>query len=261
MSLVSIIMPCFNSEDFISSAIDSVLSQTYTNWELLVCDDKSEDKSLMVINKYIELDPRIKLISNCYSKGAPGARNSALDSASGRYIAFLDSDDMWYSKKLEQQISFMSNHQIAFCYSYHDVMDENGFLIGTYLAPSEVNLRKMKISNFIPCLTVVYDSKILGKIHQPAIEKRNDFALWLMILNGGAIKSAKCLPEVTAKYRSNSYGLSSNKFDSLFFFRRCLTEYGGCSKLEANFYSILYIILIIIKKKFINIYNWIAIKL
>jgi teichuronic acid biosynthesis glycosyltransferase TuaG len=260
MALVSIIMPSFNSEKFIGSAIDSVIAQTYANWELLICDDGSVDNSRSVINSYVELDSRIKLISNYYSKGAPGARNSSLDSALGRYIAFLDSDDLWYPDKLEQQIDFMEKFQIAFCYSYNDVMDENASFLGSYMAPSKVNSQKMKLSNFIPCATAVYDSKILGKVYQPEIIKRNDFALWLKILNGGVVATAHCLPISTAKYRANSYGLSSNKLDALLFFRRCLTEYGQCSRQEAYVYSILYLILIVFKKQFSNLYNWIVVR-
>jgi len=259
-NLVSIIMPCFNSEVFLREAIGSVLQQTFSNWELIICDDGSTDESVLVASEYAELDSRIRLTDNIYSKGAPGARNSSLDVASGRYIAFLDSDDVWYIDKLEQQIGFMEKFQIAFCYSYHDIMDENSSFLGSYMAPSKVNSRKMKLSNFIPCLTAVYDSKILGKVYQPEIIKRNDFALWLKILNGGVVDTAHCLPISTARYRANSYGLSSNKLDSLLFFRRCLTEYGQCSRQEAYVYSILYLVLIVVKKKFIILYNWIVVR-
>ena len=107
-NLVSIIMPCFNSEIFLREAIDSVLNQTFSNWELIICDDGSEDKSVLVASQCVALDSRIRLIDNIYSKGAPGARNSSLAVASGRYIAFLDSDDVWYIDKLEQQIGFMA---------------------------------------------------------------------------------------------------------------------------------------------------------
>ena len=261
MPLVSIIMPSYNSEKFLSCAIDSVRAQTFKNWELIVCDDSSTDKSVLIAREYEALDQRITLIENSYSKGAPGARNSALDLAAGRYIAFLDSDDVWYIDKLEQQISFMKKYQIAFCYSYHDLMDENSSFLGSYKAPIKVNSSKMKLSNFIQCLTAVYDSKVLGKVYQPEITKRNDFALWLKILNGGVVDVAYCLPSATAKYRSNSYGLSSNKLDSLLFFQRCLTDYGQCTRLEAYAYSIFYLVLIVIKKKFIKIYNWITVRL
>ena len=256
MDLVSIIMPSFNSEKYVGSAIDSVLVQTYDNWELLICDDGSVDNSRLVINSYVELDSRIRLISNYYPKGAPGARNSALEDAQGRYIAFLDSDDIWYSDKLEQQISFMKAGKIAFSYSYNDVMDENGCLLGTYMAPSEVNAKKMKMSNFISCITAVYDCKVLGKISQPQIKKRNDFALWLKILNGKVVETAYCLPKVTARYRVNSYGLSSDKLDSFIYFQRCLINYGACSRFSAYYYSCIYLVIILIKKKANKFYNW-----
>lgn len=260
-NLVSIIMPCFNSEAFLQDAIGSVRQQTFSNWELIICDDRSTDKSVLIANKYASLDPRISVIDNIYSKGAPGARNSSLDVASGRYIAFLDSDDLWYIDKLEQQIEFMEKSQIAFCYSYHDMILQNSSFLGSYMAPRKVNSRKMKLSNFIPCSTAVYDSKILGKVYQPEIMKRNDFALWLKILNGGVVDTAHCLPISTSRYRVNSYGLSSNKLDALIFFWRCLTEYGQCSRQEACVYSILYLVLIVVKKKFINLYNWIVVRL
>lgn len=261
MPIVSIIMPSYNSEKFLSFSIDSVLAQTFKNWELIICDDGSTDKTACIAREYEELDHRITLIKNSYSKGASGARNSALNFASGRYIAFLDSDDIWYVDKLEKQISFMKKYQIAFCYSYYDLMDENSSFIGSYMAPIEVSSSKMKLSNFIPCLTAVYDSKVLGKVYQPEIKKRNDFALWLKILNGGIVDKAHCLPLVTAKYRRNSYGLSSNKLDSLLFFQRCLIDYGQCKTLEAYAYSIFYLMLIFIKKKFIDVYNLIVVRL
>ena len=155
----------------------------------------------------------------------------------------------------------MKKYQIAFCYSYHDLMDENSSFLGSYKAQIKVNSSKMKLSNFIPCLTAVYDSKVLGKVYQPEITKRNDFSLCLKILNGGVVDVAYCLPSATAKYRSNSYGLSSNKLDSLLFFQRCLTDYGQCTRLEAYAYSIFYLVLIVIKKKFIKIYNWITVRI
>lgn len=253
--LVSIIMPSFNAARFLPQAIESVIAQTYSDWQLVVCDDGSTDKSSLIAMDYASKDSRIKCIQNKYRKGAPGARNSALDFATGRYIAFLDSDDAWYPDKLEKQIFFMEHHEIALCYSYHDVMDEHGAYVGSYRAPAKVNSNLMKISNFIPCLTAIYDTKILGKIYQPDIKKRNDFALWLKILNGGQIDSAYCFPTATAKYRVNSYGLSSNKADSLFFFRRCLMDYGRCTSLEAICFSFIYLALMVIKKKFLKLYN------
>lgn len=259
--LVSIIMPSYNSKAFISESIESVIAQTYPNWELVICDDASTDESLLIIKEFAQLYSNVIYTNNSYDKGAPGARNSALDIASGRYIAFLDSDDLWYSKKLEQQICFMRKNKAAFCFSYHDIMDEKGDFLSTCLAPREVDANKMKVSNFIPCLTAIYDREILGKVYQPNVKSRNDFALWLKILNGGTVPKAYCLPITTAKYRRNSYGISSNTLDSWRFFRYCLMEYGRCSSVGAHVYSIIYIFVTLIKKKFPRIYNIFVVKI
>ena len=119
----------------------------------------------------------------------------------------------------------------------------------------------MKVSNFIPCLTAIYDREILGKVYQPNVKSRNDFALWLKILNGGTVPKAYCLPITTAKYRRNSYGISSNTLDSWRFFRYCLMEYGRCSSVGAHVYSIIYIFVTLIKKKFPRIYNIFVVKI
>ena len=261
MELVSIIMPCFNNEKSISSSIESVLSQTYSNWELLICDDASFDNSRALMQRFQAIDSRIKVISNHYVKGAPGARNSCLDVAVGRYIAFLDADDLWLPSKLELQIDFMLGNSHSFVYSYYETMSEDGDLISKCMAPKAVDAKLMKVSNFIPCLTAVYDSYIIGKIYQPDIKKRNDFALWLKILNGGKVARAYCLPLSTARYRVNSYGLSSNKRDALKYFNRCLIEYGNCNSLEARIYSVIYVVVVAIKKKLNFIYNFIVVKL
>lgn len=258
-ALVSIIMPCYNSENYISDSIRSVIKQTYNNWELLICDDDSSDRSLSISKRFAELDHRITIVKNVYEKGAPGSRNSCLDAASGRYIAFLDSDDLWLSGKLEEQIVFMKENQIAFSYSYHELMDENGKFLGACKAPNQVSSKTMRLSNFIPCLTAVYDSNILGKVYQPKIKKRNDYALWLKILNGGVVDKAYCLPKVTAKYRVNQYGLSSNRSSAIKYFRRCLVEFGECSNITSFYFCFLYLCVVLVKKKFLSLYNKIVV--
>ena len=259
--LVSIIMPAFNSSKFLGTAINSVLEQTYQNWELIICDDGSTDNSLIIAQEFSVCDSRISVIKNKYAKGAPGARNSCLDVAVGRYIAFLDADDLWLPSKLSLQIGFMLDNGYSFVYSYHEVMGEDGRFISECRAPGSVDARLMKVSNFIPCLTAVYDSYIIGKVYQPDIRKRNDFALWLKILNGGKAARAYCLPLSTARYRANSYGLSSNKRDALKYFNRCLTDYGSCNSFEACIYSVIYLVVVAIKKKLNFIYNFIIVKL
>ena len=259
--LVSIIMPAFNSELFIGEAINSVLRQSFSDWELIICDDASVDTTIDICKDYETQDIRIRLVQNQFEKGASGARNSCLVEAKGRYIAFLDSDDIWLQNKLESQLSFMHKNGYAFTYSYHRVMSEDGIIIGDCYAPSRVNNHLMHISNFIPCLTVVYDTFIIGKVFQPNIVKRNDFALWLTILNGGNVKYAYCLPEVTACYRANSYGLSSNKFQALKYFYRCLVDYSALNKPRAGVMTSFYLVVVLVKKVFPKLYNKVVLKL
>ena len=257
-NLVSVIMPCFNSENYIEQSIKSVLNQTHTNFELLICDDSSCDKSYEIIQKYSEQDNRIKLLENNYSKGAPGARNTCLDNVSGDYVSFLDSDDIWKKNKLEKHLTFMNKNKIFFSYSYNDVIDEDGKYITTYKAPKKVNSFKMCFSNFISCSTVIYDRKAVGHIHQPNILKRNDYALWLNILNLEDINHGVCFDEVTSSYRSNTYGLSSNKFDTIKYYYECLIEYNNCSRFLSCLYIMVYITLAFMKKKFTYFYNLIV---
>lgn len=258
---VSIIMPLYNAYETIEVAISSVIKQSLEDWELLVCDDGSTDNSLTVVQNYQFEDSRISIISNKYAKGAAGARNSALDIAKGRYVAFLDSDDEWLSEKLELQIDFMRKNNYSFTFSYYETMSEKGDLLLKYKAPEFVDGNLMKLSNFIPCLTAVYDSHVIGKIYQPVFKKRNDFALWLKILNDGEVSRAYCLPVITARYRVNQHGLSSNKLDNLLYFRRCLTEYGNCNLFEANIYACIYLFVTLIKKRLSCIYNFIVVKI
>lgn len=260
MTETSIIMPCFNNESFIEQAIDSVLNQTYKSWELLICDDGSDDNSKEIIKEYAQNDSRIKLVTNRHFKGAPGARNSCLDFACGRFIAFLDADDLWMKNKLELQISFMKANKYLFVYSYHQIMDEEENFISNCMAPASVNSKLMRFSNFIPCLTAVYDSHSIGKVFQPNIVKRNDFALWLKILNHEDVERAHCLPVITARYRANAYGLSSNKRDALKYFHLCLKEFGNCNSFQAYFFSACYLFIVAFKKKFNFIYNFLVVK-
>jgi len=249
-------MPVYNSSKFIGTAISSVLEQTYQHWELIICDDFSIDNSIVIAREHAVRDSRISVIQNGYEKGAAGARNTCLDVAEGRYIAFLDADDLWLPLKLELQIDFMISNRYTFVYSYYEVMSEDGRFISNCMTPSSVNSSLMKLYNFIPCLTVVYDSHVIGKVYQPVISKRNDYALWLKILNSGKVNRAYCLPLNTAHYRANSYGLSSNKSDALKYHSRCLVEYGNCNLFEKYFYSAICVLIVIAKKKFNFIYNY-----
>lgn len=128
--LVSIIMPNYNSDMYIKKTIDSVLAQTYKNWELIIVDDCSTDNSLKIVNSFN--DARIKIIKNEVNSGAAVSRNNALRVAEGKWIAFLDSDDLWTSEKLEKQISFMVDDDLLFSYTDYDVVDENDKITSTF---------------------------------------------------------------------------------------------------------------------------------
>ena len=163
-------MPCFNSSRFINEAIESVIFQTHENWELLICDDGSQDNSLEIISSWALRDSRIKSIDNTHGKGAPGARNSCLDAAKGRYIAFLDSDDRWKQTKLEKQLLHL-NEGVVFSFSSYQCISEKGSLMQEVTAPRTIRLNQLLLSNFFGCLTVIYDSNYFGKVYQPSIKK------------------------------------------------------------------------------------------
>lgn len=233
--LVSIIMPCFNVEAFVDRAIVSVLRQTYNNWELLVCDDSSDDATNKILANFAKRDPRIRIVRQKFESGAAGARNSCIDVASGQYIAFLDADDEWMPFKLERQIEFMMDTGKPFVFGYCQNINEAGEEISITKAPHSVSFNKLMLCNFIPCLTVIYDSRMLGKTLQPHIKKRNDFALWLRILGDHRDVLAHCYPEVIARYRVNKYGLSANKISGIKYFYRCLRRYAGLNFATAIF--------------------------
>ena len=232
-------MPCFNSAEYLDQAVRSVIDQTYNSWELIICDDGSNDGSAKIAEEWARRHEQIDFLHNKFEKGAAGARNTCLDFAQGRYIAFLDSDDVWLPGKLERQIQFMSDTKQPFVFGYCENMSEQGDLISITQAPASVSLRKLFISNYIPCVTVIYDSYMLGKVKQPKIEKRNDFALWLEILKENKKLEARCYPEVVARYRVNSYGLSANKISGIKYFYRCLRQYAGLNKATAGFCTFL----------------------
>ncbi|ACM93540.1 teichuronic acid biosynthesis [Nautilia profundicola AmH] len=207
--LVSIITPSYNSEKFISKTIVSVLNQTYRNLEMIIVDDCSPDNSNEIIEEYIKKDKRIKLIKLDKNSGPAVARNTAIKEAKGRYIAFLDADDLWIPEKLERQINFMKENDLSFTYSAYDLIDENDNNIGDFIPPKEIDYKSLLKTNPIGCLTAIYDAKKLGKIYMPNILKRQDYGLWLKILK--QIESTKGMQEKLAIYRIRKNSVSSNK--------------------------------------------------
>lgn len=181
--LVSIIMPNYNSEKYLSFTLDSLIEQTYRNWELIFIDDCSSDKSLEIIERYQKNDKRIKIKRLKKKMGAAIARNIGIKESKGKYVAFLDSDDLWVKNKLEKQIEFMQKKEVDFSYSEYMLMDEDGKKIKKIAKIiKKLSYSKMLYHCFTGCLTVIYDQEKIGKVEGPDILKSNDYALFLQVL-------------------------------------------------------------------------------
>ena len=233
--LVSIITPSYKSKRFISKTIESVLSQTYQNWEMLIVDDLSPDDSNEIIEEYIKKDNRIKLIKLEKNSGPAIARNKAIEEAKGRYIAFLDADDLWMPEKLEKQIDFMKENGYELTYTNYETMREDGEkLNNTIIAPSSLTYKQLLISNKIGCLTAIYDTKRIGKVYMPLIKKRQDYGLWLNILK--KVDKAYNIDKTLGVYRIMSNSISSNKFDLIKYNYALFREHEGFSSIKSLYY-------------------------
>lgn len=212
---VSIIMPNYNSASFLEETISSVIEQTYGDWELLIVDDCSTDGSVEIIEKFRSQDDRIHLTVNDENRGAAFSRNVALGQASGKWVAFLDSDDVWLPEKLDKQIAFMEDNGYDFSYGYCELMDENSAALGKLvIGPKKITKRKMFRYNYLTCLTVMYNRETIGdiRIEEAIGNGRNDYALWLKVS-----RKSVCylLPELLAKYRMRTQSLSHGHFFKL----------------------------------------------
>ena len=215
LDLVSIITPMYNSEKFIDSTIQSVQSQTYQNWEMIIVDDASTDRSIEIVKKIMSNEPRLQLKQLADNLGPAHTRNNGIKLAKGRFLAFLDSDDLWHKDKLEKQIKFMQNNEYAFSFTGYEKIDESGEISGIVRPFKEqVSYHDLLKSNHIGCLTAMIDLKILGyKMYMPDIKKRQDQGLWLEILK--EIDKAYCLYEILGQYRIREGSISVNKIDNL----------------------------------------------
>lgn len=206
--LVSIIMPSYNTAQYIADSIRSVQAQTYKNWELLIVDDCSSDNSDDVVAPFLS-DARIRYLKNEVNSGAAVSRNYALREAKGRWIAFLDSDDLWHPEKLERQILFMEKENCHFSCTYYQEIDEASQPLGvTVQGPRHITKAGMLRFCWPGCLTVMYDAQEIGLLQIPDIRKNNDYAMWLQV-----ISKADCylLPEILASYRRRRRGSISNQ--------------------------------------------------
>lgn len=240
--LVSIITACYNSEKYISDTIKSILNQTHQNWELLLVDDCSADRTVEVIKSFQKSDVRIKLLKLSINSGAAVARNEAIKVSNGRFIAFLDSDDKWLPLKLEKQIAFMISNGYNFSHTAYELIDEFGNPLNEIVEPASIlSYNDMLYSNKIGCLTAIYDQSILGKVYMPLLRKRQDYGLWLRILKQGS--KAHGLPKVLSQYRQTNGSISSNKIKLIRWNWRLLREVEKMSFLNSIYYLICNIVI------------------
>ena len=233
--LVSIVVPVFNSEKFIIETIQSVKKQTYQNWELLLVNDCSTDKSEQIIRNYEE-DKRIRLINLKANSGAAIARNTGINNAKGKYIAFLDADDLWNKEKLEKQIKFMEENNYDFTFTGYEFADENGNNLGKVVnVPKQINYKQALKNTTIFTSTVIFNVEKLGKelISMPNVRRGQDTATWWKVLKTGII--AYGLNENLSLYRRSNNTLSSNKIKAL---KRTWNLYRNVEKL--SFFTSLY---------------------
>lgn len=225
--LVSIITPVYNAERFLSDTIKSVQNQTYKNWEILLIDDCSKDNSAQIIKEFQKYDNRIKYIKLKKNSGASVSRNEGIRNAKGRFIAFVDSDDIWKPEKLEIQIKYMLKENLGFTFTSYRYMKENGELTKKIAkAPSKINYNGLLKNTIIGCSTVVIDTDIVEYFEMPLVRRGQDTATWLQILRKE--KYAYGIEQDLVNYRLVGESLSSNKIIAL---KRTWNTYRNVEKL------------------------------
>ena len=245
--LVSIIMPSYNCGRFVEETIRSVQAQTYQNWEIIFMDDCSKDDTIHKVSAMRDKDKRIHLYQNISNMGAAVSRNNALREAKGRWIAFLDSDDLWKPNKLEKQIHFMEENGYSFTCTGRDVIDEESKPLGIYMAgPEHVSKVSMFRYCWPGCLTVMYDANVVGLVQIADLKKNNDYAIWLKV-----IKKCDChlLNENLASYRQRKGSISHDNITKLIKSHYDLFRVGeGMNPVSASFYTIQNLIFGVVKR-------------
>lgn len=239
--LVSIITPAYNAAAYIAETIESVLAQTYTNWEMLIVNDCSKDNTVEIVQSYAAKDKRIKLINLKQNSGAAVARNTAIQNAKGRYIAFLDSDDLWKKDKLQKQIEFMQQNDYAFTFtSYEHFKETQENIQNQVQIPKSLNYKQALKGNKIGCLTVMLDRRQIQSIHFTT-QKHEDYILWLNILKQGI--TAYGIQESLALYRTgNSKSVSGNKLKSAMWTWKVYRESQRLSFIKSMYYFWFYVV-------------------
>lgn len=236
--LVSILMPAYNSSRWIEETIRCVQAQTYVNWELIIADDASFDNTVQKVESLMPEDSRLRLLKTDVNRGAGNARNRALQNAKGRYIAYLDSDDLWIPEKLEHQLNYMRDFHYVMCYTDYDIVDENGVYRKTVHVPETVNYEQYLRRPITCSHSVMFDTDAIDKrlLIMPDIRRGQDGATWLQVLKTGVTGHA--LGESLAKYRRHKGSLSNNKLNAV---KRMWYLYRKVEKLSFFYSSVCFI--------------------
>lgn len=237
--LVSIITPVYNAEKFIEQTIASVRDQTYINWEHILVDDCSSDKSSEIIQNLSKEDSRVKYVKLTENAGPAVARNTAITLAKGRYLAFLDADDIWFDFHLEDSLNFMNVNGYDFVFASYKRSNENlEFIYSDFEVPDKVSYTDILKSNSISCLTAIVDTSILGKKTMPLIRKRQDMGLWLKYLK--ETKYAYGIKKPHAIYRIRENSLSRNKFSLIKYQWQFYKEVEKLSTLKSFYFLVMW---------------------
>ncbi|MFL0206164.1 glycosyltransferase family 2 protein [Aquirufa sp. 2-AUSEE-184A6] len=237
-SLVSIIMPTYNNANYIINSINFIIFQSYTNWELIITDDNSDDHTTEIVSCFIRLDNRIKLFKNEYNFGAAYSRNNSLKYARGRYIAFCDSDDYWRFDKLEKQVQFLNKNNLAFTFSSYNQLVNNN-IIGCVTPPTILYYRDLLKFCPIGTSTVIYDTFFISKLEFPNFRCRQDYALWLIIFKNLGL--AYSMKESFVDYNLRNDSLSANKFKAAINHFYVLRKVTNLNLLIVFYYFIFYL--------------------
>src|SRR5690554_452951 len=257
MPLVSIITPSYNAEKYLARTIESVLGQTFQDWEMIIVDDQSPDNANQLIEQYCQQDGRIKLLHLEKNSGAAVARNKGIEAAKGRYIAFLDSDDAWSPDKLEKQLAFMQANDYPFTFAAYDKVDEAGKVFGHVGVPDKVTYSDLLKSCSIGCLTAMYDTEFFGKVYMPLIRKRQDLGLWLKLLK--KTKYAYGLNETLGFYKVRKDSISANKKSAALFTWRLYRDIEKLSLPKASYYFSHYAVRGLLRTKYPGVARFLGI--
>ena len=245
--LISVIIPLYNSANFISPTLESVLNQTYQQFEVILVDDCSKDNTAEVVKRYADKDERIKYFLQSKNQGAAVARNRGMDEAQGRYIALLDSDDLWTPEKLEKQLAMMKSQNTGFVYCAYDYVDENGNPLKDKIKIKKlVNYKDLLTKTYISTPTVLIDRKATGDKRMPLRRTGQDYAYWLLLLRN---TQAYGIDEALVHVRKREGSLSKNKFQHLKDIWETQTQFEQIPEWKAYIHVVRYIVFTI-KKRF-----------